>query len=95
MRILLLFILATSAFSASAQTTGKKATWYKGNLHTHSYWSDGDEYPEMIMDWYKSHGVVRSQYSGSRGKISRSLLSLRQLLFREYLAKFGTDWVKR
>jgi hypothetical protein len=30
--------------------------WYKGNLHTHSYWSDGDEYPEMIMDWYKTHG---------------------------------------
>ena len=22
----------------------------------HSYWSDGDEFPEMIMDWYKSHG---------------------------------------
>ncbi len=27
--------------------------WYKGNLHTHSYWSDGDEFPEMIMQWYK------------------------------------------
>ena len=30
--------------------------WFKGNLHTHSYWSDGDEYPEMIMDWYKTNG---------------------------------------
>jgi hypothetical protein len=29
--------------------------WYKGNLHTHSYWSDGDEFPEMIMSWYKNH----------------------------------------
>ena len=30
-------------------------SWQKGNLHTHSFWSDGDDYPEMIMDWYKSH----------------------------------------
>jgi hypothetical protein len=26
--------------------------WWKGNLHTHSLWSDGDEFPEMIADWY-------------------------------------------
>ncbi|HET8736162.1 MAG TPA: histidinol-phosphatase, partial [Pricia sp.] len=31
-------------------------TWYKGNLHAHSYWSDGDEFPEMIMDGYKTAG---------------------------------------
>ncbi|QDU07679.1 hypothetical protein [Gimesia aquarii] len=30
--------------------------WYKGNLHTHSLWSDGDDYLEMIADWYKTHG---------------------------------------
>jgi len=28
--------------------------WLKGNLHTHSFWSDGDDYPEMVIDWYKS-----------------------------------------
>jgi len=27
--------------------------WYKGNLHTHSLWSDGDDFPEMIIQWYK------------------------------------------
>jgi len=30
--------------------------WYRGNLHTHSLWSDGDDYPEMIADWYVNHG---------------------------------------
>src|SRR6516164_9866794 len=30
--------------------------WWKGNLHTHSFWSDGDDFPEMIADWYKRHG---------------------------------------
>ena len=32
------------------------ARWWKGNLHTHSFWSDGDDYPEMIIDWYKTAG---------------------------------------
>ena len=29
--------------------------WYRGNLHTHSLWSDGDEYLEMIAVWYRDH----------------------------------------
>jgi histidinol phosphatase-like PHP family hydrolase len=31
-------------------------TWYKGNLHTHSLWSDGDAFPETAVSWYKEHG---------------------------------------
>src|SRR5262245_20715426 len=30
--------------------------WWKGNLHTHSFRSDGDDFPEMIVAWYKDHG---------------------------------------
>ena len=30
--------------------------WYKGNIHTHTFWSDGDDFPEMVVDWYKNHG---------------------------------------
>ena len=27
------------------------APWFwKGNLHTHSFWSDGDDFPEMVAD---------------------------------------------
>ncbi len=29
------------------------AGWLKGNLHTHSLWSDGDEFPERIARWYR------------------------------------------
>lgn len=29
--------------------------WWRGNLHTHSLWSDGDGFPEMIADWYRAH----------------------------------------
>jgi hypothetical protein len=30
--------------------------WWKGNRHTHLFWSDGDRFPEMIADGYKEHG---------------------------------------
>jgi hypothetical protein len=30
--------------------------WYKGNLHTHSLWSDGDDFPEHIAAWYRDRG---------------------------------------
>jgi hypothetical protein len=30
--------------------------WYKGNLHTHSYWSDGDQFPEVILLAYRDRG---------------------------------------
>jgi hypothetical protein len=30
--------------------------WYKGNLHMHTFWSDGRAFPEEAVGWYKSHG---------------------------------------
>ena len=54
------FFLQTIFFSSiifgctSSQQTNQ--VWQKGNLHTHSLWSDGDDFPEMIIQWYKNHG---------------------------------------
>ena len=36
--------------------SGQEVKQYKGNLHTHSLWSDGDDYPEMIARWYRDNG---------------------------------------
>ena len=33
-----------------------KTHWYKGNLHTHSLWSDGDDFPDSIVARYKRMG---------------------------------------
>ncbi len=30
--------------------------WYKGNMHTHTLWSDGDDFPENVALWYREHG---------------------------------------
>src|SRR5262245_57751873 len=41
---------------SSPAAPAETAKWYKGNLHAHSLWSDGDDYPEMVADWYKKNG---------------------------------------
>ena len=30
--------------------------WFRGNMHAHSYWSDGRNLPELVGDLYKSSG---------------------------------------
>jgi predicted metal-dependent phosphoesterase TrpH len=79
----------------------KKETkrWYKGNLHTHSYWSDGDEFPEMILDWYKTHDydfIALSDHNTLAHdekwvKVIKSRMY--ENAFNQYLAKFGPEWV--
>lgn len=92
MRAILVVTLIVLSTAASAQ-------WYKGNLHTHSYWSDGDDFPEMIMDWYKTHGyqfVALSDHNtlaeGDKWKlITKSKTYLDG--FDKYLNRFGPKWV--
>jgi hypothetical protein len=28
--------------------------WWKGNIHTHTLWSDGNDFPEMVAEWYRA-----------------------------------------
>src|SRR5580692_1944639 len=42
------------AAADTLQATGS-LKWYRGNMHTHSHWSDGDDYLEMIALWYQDH----------------------------------------
>jgi hypothetical protein len=53
-RSILIAILLSAATTATAPAAETK--WYKGNLHTHSLWSDGNDFPEMIADWYVQRG---------------------------------------
>lgn len=50
-----LVIAALFLVLAGCGTQGDQR-WYKGNLHTHSLWSDGDDFPEVIATWYRDHG---------------------------------------
>ena len=90
----ILFFLFTASRGQDNQTR-----WYKGNTHTHSYWSDGNDFPEMIMDWYKSRGydfIALSDHNILADTIKWKPIPkhpFRQKRFEEYLEKFGKDWV--
>ncbi|MCL1921395.1 MAG: hypothetical protein FWG50_10025 [Kiritimatiellaeota bacterium] len=49
---ILLGLLLPFALGVCAQN----AAWYKGNLHMHSYWSDGQAFPEEAVDYYRTNG---------------------------------------
>jgi hypothetical protein len=79
-----------------------KLHWYKGNLHTHSLWSDGDDFPEMIVDWYRERGYNFLALSDhnilSEGEkwIALSEVEKRggQQVFPKYEARFPGDWIE-
>jgi hypothetical protein len=48
--VVLFILLLFNSFST------KRPEWFKGNLHTHTFWSDGDEFPEIVVQWYKENG---------------------------------------
>lgn len=81
-------------------TPKENLQWYKGNLHTHTYWSDGDAFPEMVLDWYKSNGyqfVALSEHNIIANvekwkKIPKSVIYRKG--FDDYLKKYGNDWVE-
>lgn len=74
--------------------------WYKGNLHTHSYWSDGDEFPEVILDWYKSNDYQfmalsdHNTLAEDEKWITIRKDSLYQKAFQNYLKTYGANWVE-
>ena len=53
-----LLLVAGLAGCRSLAPAGPSPTprWYRGNVHTHTLWSDGDSAPEAVVDWYAAHG---------------------------------------
>jgi hypothetical protein len=80
----------------------REPRWFKGNLHTHSFWSDGNDYPEMIVDWYRRHGyhfLALSDHNVlSQGpnwiSVFQANKRARQDGFARYRARFGDSWVE-
>ena len=97
--LLLALTLRVSA-AEPAPTSPDSARWWKGNLHTHSLWSDGDDYPEMVGDWYKAHGyhfLALSDHNilaDYERWVAIAKTKGGQPAFDKYLAHFGTPWVE-
>ena len=101
--ILLVFIIGILFSCSDSQeetlSTDPHPTWFKGNLHTHSYWSDGDEFPEVIMSWYRQNGYHFVSLSDhnilAEGEFWVDVPpdSIYQAAFKRYLQTYGNDWV--
>ncbi|MBP7052579.1 MAG: hypothetical protein KBE65_16330 [Phycisphaerae bacterium] len=85
--------LASPAWAQQAQSH-----WWKGNLHAHTFWSDGDHFPEMVAQWYKDHGYhflgLSDHNRLSQGQRWMTLADKHQTAMDQYLAQFGNRWVE-
>lgn len=94
---------ALVAFTLAACSPSPR--WYKGNLHTHSFWSDGDQFPEVILQRYRDAGydfVAMSDHNvladaerwlaiGTDSNRLRSVTEYRQLLGEEWIEQRQDD----
>src|SRR5678810_721288 len=100
LRALLAVLAITTSFAAAADPA-PGFRWWKGNLHTHSLWSDGDDYPEMICQWYKDngyhflalsdHNIIADEERWINVAKSRG----GEIAFGKYLERFGAKWVEQ
>jgi len=76
--------------------------WWKGNIHTHSLWSDGNDFPEMIAEWYRTHDynfLALSDHNilseGVRWMKHNAILARGgHLALEKYSQRFGGGWVE-
>ena len=95
-------IASMLAFGASTQADHHESEssalrWWKGNMHTHSHWSDGDDYPEVIAEWYKERGynflVFTEHNTLASGQVWREIDKTRggRRAYDRYVERFGSD----
>lgn len=102
-----LFFLIAVSFSPSRFAMAEESDvpplrWWKGNLHTHSLWSDGDDFPEMIADWYRERGyhfLALSDHNilseGPKWMQHAAIVKRGgQEALAKYQSRFGGGWVE-
>lgn len=73
--------------------------WWKGNLHTHSFWSDGYDFPEMILSSYKEDGyhfvamTEHDMFPDHEKWLTVEKGSDREAAMHEYIMRYGEEWV--
>ena len=95
-------VAAAALWFVTAVRGAEPARWWKGNLHTHSLWSDGDDFPEMIAEWYKTNGyhfLALSDHNkmqkGTKWVSLTGTNRLRQETLEKFYARHGTNSMRR
>ena len=106
LRAMLLMLIAGWGLAVGADEVipaNAAPRWWKGNLHTHTFWSDGDDFPEMVAEWYRTRGyhfLALSDHNvlavGNRWMAEKTIRKRGgDEVIDKYLARFGPAWVER
>src|SRR5262245_9121469 len=88
-----------AVLTPSPLTTSAPQYW-KGNLHTHTLWSDGDDFPEMVVDWYKQHGyhflalTEHNVIADGEKWVDAETGANRKTAVAKYVKRFGERWAE-
>jgi hypothetical protein len=99
--LVLSLLVFTGCVGISAPRKQPAVGWWKGNLHTHTLWSDGRGYPEMVVEWYKNRGyhflVLSDHNILSQGQkwIDADDNRAGPEALGKYLDRFGESWIEQ
>ncbi|MCZ6673430.1 MAG: hypothetical protein O7C75_10895 [Verrucomicrobia bacterium] len=100
---LLVALILNQSCTKTSPATGN---WYRGNTHTHSLWSDGNDFPEIITEWYLDNNYDFMALSDHNIlAVGEKWMSLDKVFERQdvegptamekYRARYaGTDWIE-
>ena len=97
---LILAVCLCPAKAPAAQETLREERWYKGNLHTHTLWSDGEAFPEMVLDWYKDRGynfvspTDHNLFQNRKDQWRAIGPEIAKEIFDRYAERYGGDWAE-
>jgi hypothetical protein len=71
--------------------------WCRGNMHTHSFWSDGDDFPESIAKWYRDRGyqfLVFTDHNTLLQKERWVEVDKRKAAYDSLAAAWPAEWIE-
>lgn len=100
-----LLLLAAALLPCPPSSPAAEPRWFKGNTHTHSLWSDGNDFPEMITAWYREHGyqfLAISDHNVLQSKevwmavdaVEKRRKALGKTTMEKYRERFPAPWVE-
>jgi len=100
--LLVLLVCPSLVCAADPIPANAPPRWWKGNLHTHTLWSDGNDFPEMVVEWYRDQGynfLALSEHNifAQGEKWVPVVGSKRPEMkghFEKYVNRFGPNWVE-
>jgi hypothetical protein len=100
---LVLLLLCAAARGDDPVPADPEPRWWKGNLHTHTLWSDGDNFPEMVAEWYRTNGwnflALSDHNILSQGQKWMPAPEVEKRAGKigidAYIERFGPHWIER